>query len=184
MKKEDNAPETLNLDSFLTRTAHTNKDLMQNLKDHLQFLENKHDLKSKKAVLTSLLSAVGGTTMIGGAGLGYFANNAGIDITSTVGMATIGGLALGTSLVSGIIAHHQNKKAKKYRYFRQLSEAGLEDSEKLQKTKDILKKDGSIEEVKKLVSPELARYIEMENLSFFADENTTTNEDQLSLEGF
>ena len=50
--------------------------------------------------------------------------------------------------------------------------------------KDILKKDGSIEEVKKLVSPELARYIEMENLSFFANENTTTNEDQLSLEGF
>ena len=107
MKKEDNAPEILNLDSFLTKTAHTNKDLMQNLKAHLQFLEDKHDLKAKKATLAALLSTVGGTTMIGGAGLSYFANNAGIDITSTVGMATIGGLALGTSLVSGIIAHHQ-----------------------------------------------------------------------------
>lgn len=187
MKKDDNAPETLNLDSFLTRTVHTNKDLMQNLKEHLQFLEDKYDLKAKKATFTALLSAFGGTTMIGGAGLSYFANNAGIDITSTVSMATIGGLALGTSLVSGIIAHHQNKKTKKYRYFRQLSEAGLEDSTKLEKTREIIKGEGSFDDIKNEIMPKQHRYVglhgdtpEVDIVEFQAPED----EDQLKFECF
>ena len=188
MKKEDNAPITLNLDSFLIRTAHKNKDLMQNLKAHLQFLEDKHDLKARKAMATSLCAGITATTISAATGLSYFLDQTTsivADIPSLTGCGAIAGVGVVTTAIAGIIAHNQNKKAKKYRYFRQLSEAGLEDSTQLEKTKEIIENNGTLEDIKEEIMPKRYRYVGLQG-NFYADDiySTPKKEDknQLSFE--
>ena len=187
MKKENSEPKTININRGLTKNTHTNKDLMQNLKKHLQYIEDKHDLNARTSLLTSLFSALVGTACLGGTGIGYLASQSGINVENLAEFASVSGLSLGASVVFGIIARNQYNKKAKFKYFRQLSEAGLEDSTKLEQTKKIIQNEGTLDDIKNEIMPKQDKRIG------FYDKNTEADlvefeshkdEDQLGFDSF
>ena len=149
MKKENNSPEKIKLDSAIALDKHSNLFLMENLKSHLKYLEEKHDLNARTAGMVALSTTFATTVLAAGAGMAYLTQGSlPIDIPSAISFGSTAGACSVAAIISGIISHNQSKKAEKYRYFRRLSSAGVEDSKKLEEAKTIIKNNGTLEEVK------------------------------------
>ena len=153
MNKEDLAPEILDLGNHNEMEKYQNKDLMQNLQNHLKYLEDKHNMRERKAILTAGISGLTGILSIPVSGFAHL-NPAPNEIFTSTNLMPITVLGVTAAIIAGTIAYNQHEKAEKYKYFRKLAEAGLDDCEKLEQTKEILRKNLSIiSEIQQTLAP-------------------------------
>ncbi len=137
--------------------------------DYLREKKQKNSYNSTVATSSSICLGITALPSIGG--LCYSLDPANTASEAFLPLfAILTGASLASTVISGIIGHHFDKKSKEYKFLEDCALEGKKDHDTIDKARSIIRNNGSYEDIKETIMPKTHHYFTTEQL--FVNDNT------------
>ncbi len=127
------------------------------LVDYLREKKQRNTYNSAIATSSSICLGIASLPSIGGLCYSLDATNVASEKFLPL-FAVLAGAAVTSSIVSGIIGHHFDKKSKDYRFLEDCALEGKKDHDTLDKARNVVRSNGSYEDVQDIIMPKTHHY--------------------------